>query len=86
MLGIIVGGIAGTYIRIASDIAAVQNERAPRLRIPPIVGKGSVQNVSGFLNMHDVDVTIVQSDVLSFLRQRRAVPGVEGLITCVAKI
>lgn len=84
VLGIIAGGVGGTYIRIAADIAAVVE--APQLRVLPIVGLGSLQNISDLLNVRDVDVAIVQSDVLAYLRQRRAVPGAEGKIAYVAKL
>src|SRR3954454_19577467 len=71
VLGIISGGLAGTYIRIAADIASVIDGPTQRLRVLPIVGKGSLQNISDILNVRDVDVAIVQSDVLAFLRQRQ---------------
>lgn len=86
VLGIIAGGVTGTYIRIAADIAAVVDAQAWGLRVLPIVGLGSLQNISDLLNVRDVDVAIVQSDALAYLRQRRAVPGAEDRIAYVAKL
>src|SRR5579875_163784 len=85
VLGIISGGLSGTYVRIAVDIASVFDSTGQPLRILPIVGKGSLQNISDILNIRDVDIGIVQSDVLSFLR-RNASPGLEQNIGYLAKL
>src|SRR5438477_2165847 len=44
-IGIISGGVDGTYIRIAADLANVLEE-PDSLRILPVIGKGSVQNLA----------------------------------------
>ena len=41
-VGIISGGVDGTYIRIATDLAAVL-DNGDNLRVLPVMGKGSVQ-------------------------------------------
>ena len=86
VLGIFSGGLAGTYIRIAADLASVVDARAPQMRVLPTVGKGSLQNISDILNIRDVDVAIVQSDVLAFLRQSPASSGLDQSIAYVAKL
>ena len=86
VLGVISGGLSGTYIRIAADIAAVFSEREPQMRILAIAGKGSLQNISDVMNLRDVDIGIVQSDVLSFLRQRASLAGLENNVSYLAKL
>lgn len=86
VLGIISGGLSGTYIRIATHVASVFAARVPDMRILPIVGKGSLQNISDILNVRDVDIGIVQSDVLSFLRQKASLAGLESNIGYLAKL
>jgi len=86
VLGIVSGGLSGTYIRIAADIAGVFGAHVPQLRVLPIVGVGSLQNISDIMNIRDVDVGIVQSDVLSFLRQNTALAGLEYNISYLAKL
>lgn len=86
VLGIISGGLSGTYIRIATDIASVFSEHSPQLRILAIVGKGSLQNLSDIMNIRDVDIGIVQSDVLSFLRTKASLAGIETNISYLAKL
>ncbi len=84
-VGVIAGGIDGTYARIAADLAAVLDE-PDGLRVLPILGKGSVQNISDILVLRGVDVGIVQSDVLAFARRERMLPGVDQLIQYIAKL
>ena len=86
MLGIVSGGLSGTYIRIAADIATVFSANVPDFRILPIVGKGSLQNISDILNVRDVDIGIVQSDVLSYLRQKPSLVGLTNNISYLAKL
>ena len=66
-VSIISGGVTGTYVRIASDLASVLDE-GDELRILPIIGKGSVQNITDILYLRGIDIGIVQSDVLSFIK------------------
>lgn len=86
VLGIVSGGLSGTYIRIAADIASVFGTRVPDFRVLPIVGKGSLQNMSDIMNVRDVDIGIVQSDVLSFLRQNASLRGIETQVGYLAKL
>lgn len=84
-IGLISGGVDGTYIRIAADLAAVLDD-GDRLRVLPIIGRGSVQNLSDIMFVRGVDVGIVQSDTLAFVRRRRLLPGVDQVIQYIAKL
>jgi TRAP transporter TAXI family solute receptor len=84
-VGVISGGVDGTYIRIAADLAAVLDD-GDRLRVLPIVGRGSVQNISDLMFVRGIDVAIVQSDALAFVRGRRLYPGAEQVIQYITKL
>jgi len=84
-VGVISGGIDGTYARIAADLAAVLDD-GETLRVLPMLGKGSLQNIADILALRGVDIGIVQSDVLAFARRQRLLPGLEGLIQYIAKL
>lgn len=84
-VGIISGGPDGTYVRIAADLAAVLDD-GDALRVLPILGKGSLQNLSDILVLRGVDIGIVQSDVLAYARRERLLPGVDSLIQYIAKL
>jgi uncharacterized protein len=84
-VGIISGGVDGTYIRIASDLAAVLDD-GDRPRVLPLVGKGSLQNVADILFLRGIDIGIVQSDVLAFLKRRQTYPGIDQSIQYITKL
>lgn len=79
------GGVNGTYIRIASDLAAVL-DKSNQLRILPIVGKGSVQNIIDLLYLRGIDLAIVQSDVLSFSRRQNLHANIAQRIRYITKL
>lgn len=84
-VGVISGGVNGTYIRIAADLAAVLDNRN-ELRILPIIGKGSVQNITDILYLHGIDVGIVQSDVLAFMKSEGIHPTIEQRVRYITKL
>jgi len=59
-IGVISGGADGTYIRIAADLANVLD--SDTIRILPIIGRGSLQNLRDIMFLRGVDVGIVQMD------------------------
>ncbi len=83
-VGIVTGGVNGTYIRIGADLAAVLD--AEDLRILAILGKGSVQNVADLLYLRGMDVAIVQSDVLEFLRQQGVYANIANRVHYITKL
>jgi uncharacterized protein len=85
VVGVISGGLDGTYTRFAADLAAVLDE-VDGLRILPIIGKGSFQNLSDLLYLRGVDVAIVQSDVLAAAAQQNAFPGIAQHVQYITKL
>jgi len=84
-VGIITGDVDGTGIRVASDLARVLDSGSD-LRIIPIIGKGSTQNISDLLTLKAIDVAIVQSDVMTrFLKNNRQ-PGIQSRMQYIAKL
>jgi uncharacterized protein len=84
-VGIVSGGLNGTYIRIAAELAAVLDD-GDTLRVLPLVGKGSVQNIADILFLKGIDIGIVQSDVLAYIRRERLYPGADKSIQYIAKL
>lgn len=85
-VGIIAGGVSGTYIRIAADLADVLDREDQTLRVLAILGKGSVQNITDVLYLKGVDVAIVQSDVLRFMENARTHPTIHERIRYITKL
>lgn len=65
-VGIISGGADGTYIRIAADLANVLD--GDDLRVLPIIGRGSLQNLRDVMFLRGVDIGIVQMDAREQLK------------------
>jgi TRAP transporter TAXI family solute receptor len=84
-VGIISGGINGTYVRIAADLAAVLDD-GDNLRVLPMMGKGSVQNINDILYLRGTDIGIVQSDVLAYMKRQNIHPGIERRIHYITKL
>ena len=85
VLGVIAGGLDGTYTRFAADLAAVL-DGVDGLRILPIIGKGSLQNLSDLLFLRGVDLAIVQSDVLAAAARQRVFGAMEQQVQYVTKL
>ena len=85
VVGVISGGVTGTYVRIAADLANALDD-GYQLRVLPIIGKGSVRNIEDLLLLRGIDVAIVQSDVLDFYKRAALVPNIEGKIRYIAKL
>lgn len=83
-IGLISGGVEGTYVRIAADLAAVLD--GDDVRVLPIIGKGSVQNTLDVMFLRGVDIGIVQSDVLAFLRRERTIANLDRTLQYIAKL
>ncbi len=84
-VGIVAGSVSGTYARFAQDLSDALD--APgELRVVAMLGKGSVQNIADLLYLRNVDVAIVQSDVLRFLREDKVFPGIESKIRYVVRL
>lgn len=79
------GGSSGISVRIAEDLASVVNDGATR-RILPVVGKGSLGNLTDLKHLHGIDVAILQTDVLDYAKEQKLFPGIEGSITYIAKL
>ena len=84
-VSIISGGINGTYIRIATDLASVLDNNED-LRVLPIMGKGSVQNIDDILYLRGIDIGIVQSDVFAFVKQSNRHPTIDSRVHYITKL
>ncbi len=84
-VGVISGSFGGTYLRIAADLASVLND-GETLRILPIIGQGSLQNIDDILYLKGIDVGIVQSDVLAYIKKNQVHPNINTRINYIAKL
>lgn len=70
-VSVISGGISGTYIRFATDLANVLDDLETNdMRVLPIAGRGGGQNVLDVLFLKGIDMGITQQDHLTFFKQQ----------------
>ena len=79
------GSSAGISVRIAEDLANLVNDGATR-RLVPVVGRGSLGNLNDLKLLRGIDVAIIQTDTLDYIRERQLFPGVETSITYITKL
>jgi len=84
-VGVVSGGVDGTYVRIAADLSAVLDD-GDRLRVLALLGKGSLQNLSDIIYLKGIDIGIVQSDALAYARRQKLFPGVDQAVQYIAKL
>jgi len=83
-IGIMGGEIDGTYMRIATDLTSVIN--SDTMRVVPIVGKGSLQNIGDLLRLPGVDLALIASDALGYARANNMYPGELQKIQYICKL
>lgn len=81
-LGLISGSAKGTYIQVADDIRRLLDgfkgpefSEGEGLRITPMTGRGSVQNIEDLLYLNSTDVGLVQADVLELFKLEHVSSG-----------
>ena len=83
-IGIMGGEIDGTFMRIATDLTSVMN--SDTLRVVPIVGKGSLQNLGDLLHLPGVDLALIASDCLAYAQAEHLYPGDLQKIQYICKL
>jgi uncharacterized protein len=84
-VGIVSGTASGTYIQFASDLSNVLDTPG-KLRILAVLGKGSLQNVEDVLKVRGIDLGIVQSDVLTYIKKQGLFPEAANKLQYVTKL
>jgi len=68
-VSIIGGGISGTYIRYATDLANILDDlEGNTMRVLPQIGRGGGQNVLDILFLRGIDMGLTQQDHLAFFK------------------
>jgi TRAP transporter TAXI family solute receptor len=84
-VGIVTGTVSGTYIQFASDLSNVLDSPG-KLRILAVLGKGSMQNVEDILRVRGIDLGIVQSDVLTYIKKKGLFPEAVNKLQYITKL
>lgn len=85
-VSVVSGTISGTWITIAYDMSAVL-DNGDELRVLPVVGKGSAQNIRDVLYLKGIDMGIVQANILQYFRKTgEAGKNIEQRLRYIARL
>jgi TRAP transporter TAXI family solute receptor len=82
---LLTGTIGGTYVQFGADLASVLDDDG-KLRVLPIIGRGSVQGISDILFLKGVDLGIVRADTLAYLEKKGYANDIRKRFTYVTKL
>src|ERR1700750_3431042 len=77
--------MAGPMSIMGSDMAAVLDD-GDKLRVLPILGKGSAQNLIDILRLKNIDMGFVTSDALEFVKTEYNIPDVAKRVRYIAPL
>lgn len=83
-LGMMTGGPDDTLVQIGSDLATVINSET--VRVLPLIGKGSLQNLADLFNLRGVDLAFVAADSARFAEANRLYPALRNRVQYIAKL
>lgn len=78
-------GAGAASLGFIGDIADVAGSRGAR-RVLPVLGQGSLQDLSDLTRIPTVEMAIVQADALDYARAHKLYPGIGHSVTYVAKL
>jgi uncharacterized protein len=81
---ILTAPVGGALAAMGSDLARVLD--SDTLRVLPILGKGSVQNIIDVLYLKNVDLAFAYSDALEFVKNQYQIPDIYKRVTYVTKV
>lgn len=79
------GSIGSTYAQIGADLASVLDD-GPRMRVLPVLGRGSVQAVADVLLTKGVDAGIVRKDTLAYLERKDFADNIRNQFVYITKL
>ena len=82
---IMTGPFGGLTPIMGSDLARVLDD-GEKLRVLPVAGKGSVQNIIDILYLKTIDMGFVVSDVMEFFRVQYNAQNIESKLRYISKL
>jgi TRAP-type uncharacterized transport system substrate-binding protein len=82
---IITAPVGGAFPAMGSDMARVLDD-GDNLRVLPVIGKGSVQNLVDIMRLKNIDMGFVVGDALEFVKKEYNVPNIEQRVSYILKL
>ena len=77
---IITAPVGGAFPAMGSDMARVLDD-GDNLRVLPVIGKGSVQNLVDIMLLKNIDMGFVVGDALEFVKTEYTVPNIHQRVS-----
>ena len=84
VVGMITGEIDGTFLQFGSDVSEVVSSDA--LRVMPLMGRGSVQNLGDLLYFRGVDLALLAADSVRAAEASKSYPGFRSRVIYLTKL
>ena len=78
-------GSTGISVRMAEDLANLIDDGATR-RVVPVVGKGSLQTLTDLRYLRGIDMAIMPTDMLDYVKEQHLYPGIEAALSYITKL
>src|SRR5205823_13144267 len=78
-------GSTGISVRMAEDLANLIDDGATR-RVVPVVGKGSLQTLTDLRYLRGIDMAIMPTDMLDYVKEQHLYPGIEAARSSITKL
>ena len=82
---VITAPVGGAYAAMGSDLASVLDD-GDNLRVLPMIGKGSTQNLIDILRLRSVDMGFALSDAVEFVKTEYGIPNLETRVNYITKL
>jgi uncharacterized protein len=82
---VITAPIGGPMSIMGSDMASVLDD-GDKLRVLPILGKGSVQNLIDILRLKNIDMGFVTADALEFAKSEYNIPDIQKRVRYITRL
>ncbi|MGI9465294.1 MAG: TAXI family TRAP transporter solute-binding subunit, partial [Aestuariivirgaceae bacterium] len=82
-IGIVADEVGSTSLQITSELAGIAGGD---VRLVPIVGLGSLQNLNDLFNLKGIDAAIVQTDVLDYARKQKIHSDIDKKLRFIARL
>jgi len=79
------GNSTSTSLKIVEDLASLVDDGSTR-RVVPVVGKGAVQNLIDLRYLRGIDMAILPSNVMDYVREQNIAGGADFGIYYIAKL
>ncbi len=82
---VVSGSVNGTYIVLANDMSFVLDE-PDKMRVLPVIGRGSYNNIYDVLLLKGIDAALVSSDVLEIVKRENKVPNIDQRLAYITAL